>query len=521
MSLNDPPNIGLVIPATLDPAIQQRIRSTYRDLMQHIGDPATPGGVRDIAKQAFDSFRESAEKIGVQFVPGGEAPAGPPPLSPDLAGGPLAGISAQSPVPPSTTPIGPQLPFAAQFGGSGGPGGAIPAPSNPTGQIAGQNMGPTIGVGRSFADPLARSRSPRELGPGGPPAPEAAGPATAADRVPDSGIFPTPADLGPEPESADLIALRKALAEPPPKLDQSPVSKAEGIALGFLAGLKGINEVMPFIAMRQRRAEQKYSAETDARREKLGGLQGLAAITEREQTARQALQLRTMQQQFSNDYRTASMANMLSMRQEAAARIALAKQTYDLRATKMIRPSDRQFDSLALLGNLYTRALEARELIKAGFGGPVEGRIPVIGTFNPTPDNIRKAAQLKDALDYTSTNTKHDLLGAAMTPTELAGLIGAVPSFTGIKTKNLVNIDSYTRQIEQKVRSLANVYNPELVAKAFGVPLPGLIPATSQGADAGAIDSHAFSAGDIPPLPPGLVSGADDGTLLYDDSEAP
>lgn len=505
-----------------DVAVAQVIQRKAQRLLAIMGDAQQPQRIRETAKLAFDSLQKSAKTIGLDVSYNAPAPSNPPSvLSPsDLAAARAAGINTRGLVKASD--------FQPPTGAGPAPadvGVMPPAPAPPL--SADISAGP-LGAAPAFPNAAdlraeAAQTAPQPLGPSAPapaqaatvaPTPEPLGPPQSATRLPDTGIAPAPPlDLSappPEPDSADTIALRAALAAPAPTYQRPTYTRSEGIALAFLAGLKGVNEALPFIKLKEEQATRAAQTGLEARGQTISGLHGLAAVGEAGKDRAEAMQLRRVQMQTNEAYRQIQLQNQHEMLLNSSARVQIAQQMADTRSMLATRPSNAQVSELAKMGNLYARAQSARALVDAGYGGPVAARMPW-GTGWPSGENIHNAAQLYSDLDYLAAGTTKENIGSQMSERELALLAGAIPRGTDIRTKQLVNLDAYLKMFGDKVRSLGGVYDPLVVRRAFGHDVVGL--------GGGRIDSG--TAPILPPLPPGLVSVPDTDLSLYDEGEAP
>ena len=88
-----------------------------------------------------------------------------------------------------------------------------------------------------------------------------------------------PAILKAAEHTPEMAAFKAALDAPAPVFQKVAFTLAERMALGFLAGLKGIDAVMPVIEARRREVSDVYQKAVEARGERLQGLMQLGQMS--------------------------------------------------------------------------------------------------------------------------------------------------------------------------------------------------------------------------------------------------
>ena len=260
----EPGNIDLFNrPSVLNP---DGSRSTVRSISINEGgiEVLIPTVVRNRVvsnQEAIDEYRRTGKHLG-KFSSVREADAYAKRLHEDYASGKLSGqpfngvrgLSALSQVKegasiPSTTATGePTSMFqGGQFSGKGAGRAAPPLPSKP--QIQAGARRPTAQVA-------------------GQPAQEPAAPQPVTEE------HRRKADVSPE-----VAALKAAIDSPQPVFQGLAFSNAEKAALGFLAGLRGLDAVLPIINERRKDATLAYEAAREARAQRIQETEALAGIS--------------------------------------------------------------------------------------------------------------------------------------------------------------------------------------------------------------------------------------------------
>lgn len=490
---------GIEFPISVPPSVQTRIRQKASALQRGLGNPKLAREVREAYKLAFDEIRKQAEAMGARFVvpevtepPPGVPPPVPPP---EPRGGTLgaldaltAGIGARqrreraermaaaglepSPHPSVTREIAP--PAAP-------PAAVAPAPVTPP-------------AGRPEA--LSISGEPGTFTPatGGEPAPV----------VPE--LLPPEPE---EPESADIAALRAALATPVPSRRKPRFDRVEGIVLSFLAGLRGVEAALPFIQMRERQADVEFESALTERRERISGLAGLAQITEQSRARREMMAMRRATQEWTRRLQMHRIENDLWNRQIRVAHLDLARAADARAEARFVRLPVSVADGIGDMGQLLRNLDRLIPLVESGAGGPIAAGVfqSHRGWLPNSQDTIDAATLWADSRLLISP----DRIGRAGTGIEVSGLGGNFfdVGIANNRGRQLSVLRQFRDLARQQVERLATNYNPESVYKAAGL--------WPQAAQAG------LSAGTaaIPPLPPGVVPVVESDIMLYDSAEAP
>jgi len=478
-----------------DVAVAQVIQRKAKRLTDILGDANQPAAFRNSAKVAFDALRLAARQVGLEVTY--DAP--PPP-----AGGPAVTRSG----------IDQTIGDAIQQGGSAvlhgvgdatqgvldatAPGAPVQGPVEQSGVFRATPVAPAdraAAIQRMATDaPLPPGSepgppSPVPLGPPAPvpaqtataaPPPEPLGPPQPATRLSDSGIAPAPPlDLSappPEPDSADTLALRAALAAPAPVYQRPTYTKGEGVAMAFLAGLKGFDAVLPFIKLKEEQATRAAQTGLEARGQTISGLHGLAAVGEAGKDRAENMRLRYATMQSNLEMRRMTT----EFQAERLGILAHNAQRADFLATlagrKFNRPPQGTLDQLEYLGNVIDAAQRLRPLIAAGGGGPVAGSLAKSDwlSWMTSEQTIQGAARWGVLMTYFGPK----VAGRNITQLEV-GRVGAGLLDVGIssnKTRQLAAIDRILEAAQRDKERFASVYDPEFIYNFTGTQPMGGTP---------------------------------------------
>lgn len=460
----------------------QRLVNMMRDLRQ-------PKGIREAAKLAFDTLQREAllQGLEVSYAP-------PPPTGPAVVSGEMRS----------------EIAAAERFGRQMGTAPAAPAqaPLEVTVPPGPPTVVPQLGA--NVPKPVFPEQM--QLPPQAGPAPTQVsteaptgfiGPPEQAQRLPDSGVPTVTPDaiLPPEGESADVAALRAFTQTPFPTLEKAQYTRAEGIALAFLAGLKGIESALPFINMKESRVQREFEAKAQGYQTQQRGLMGLAELSQREGDRREMARLRAAQLEFNSQLRLAAderARQSLLLRADAAER---ADRMLQISEARFKRPLPTVMGGIQDMGQIIRDLDELIPLVESGAGGPIAS-----GVFQSqkwSPDTIRAATLWGDA----RTLLAPDRIGRAQTQLELTG---TAADFFNIGISNsrgrqLSVLRTFRDMAQARLDGLATVYDPETIYRLAGV-------AARTGAG--------YPSAPLPAIPPGAIEVPEGELVLYDSVEA-
>lgn len=362
-------------------------------------------------------------------------------------------------------PGAPMLPnsplLSPQVAGAGTPAPPAPAPTTPSSPGAGVSGGQAAGGGGVLDELMARPGS----------------------------AFAAQAEASPE-----LAAFKAALDAPAPIFQGLAFNRAEKAALGFLAGLRGPEAVLPIIEMRRRDAAQVYEAARQNRAERLEGLYRAAQMGEEQRRfsttqARADADRAESQRRFEIDRQfeeRRTKATEESARSTAAMRDAMLKARTSARPI----PANAAMD----IGQAINAARRVRDTYdKFIASGQPGGAIP--SAFGLLPPMTQAQGDFAADLQITTNEVKKDLLGASRTMTELKDVSAFLPNYgdrdftvrTGLRRTASASLAA----VRAKIGAL----------RSAGFDTSGL---EEQLRAAGFAGADAGWSGPIQPLPPGV-----------------
>jgi len=322
------------------------------------------------------------------------------------------------------------------------------------GQFGGSGSGPTQ---ETAPTPVAPK------GTGGAPTPEAA--ALPVAPVPTAEDFRSAAEDTPE-----LAAFKALINAPAPVFQKAGFTTAERVALGLLAGLKGIEATLPIMQQRRQDAMVAYEAAKDARAERLRGLYEVAQIGQQER-----------QRAVENKRADAAMAQAKADREESKRRfeaglgmqkehLKLAKETaerQEAKAAEALKGRDLPARYAVDLGQAINAARQADQFLK-DFGTSFPGN-PVT-TLGGNVAIGQGQRDVRASLQAATNEIKTKLLGSARTLTELQDVSGFLPAFGDLDATIVTGMKTVKSQTLARVRTeiatlKASGYNTEALEK--------------------------------------------------------
>jgi len=240
--------------------------------------------------------------------------------------------------------------------------------------------------------------------------------------------------------SPELAAFKALLEAPAPVFQKAGFTMAERVALGFLAGLRGIEAVEPIIEARRQEARAVYQDARMARAERLEGLYRVAELTRQQGMETHARGVEAQRLGFE-ERRVAtgekSAASIEALRQAQMGRAALGRPL----------PAATVTD----LGKAIGVASEARRFVR-GFkdAGQPGGPISTLGgnVAFTTAQQVMRAD-----LQGTTGRMKTDLIGSARTLTELQDISCFLPSFGDRDSTIIIGMNTVAQHSIAAVRA--------------------------------------------------------------------
>jgi hypothetical protein len=239
---------------------------------------------------------------------------------------------------------------------------------------------------------LEPASPPSPITPPAPAPPKAAGKggaaptttAAAAAAAPEEA--PTPLDpiiLKAAEDTPEVAAFKAALTAPAPVFTKIGFTMAERVALGFLAGLKGIDAVMPVIEQRRREVSDIYQKAVEARGERLEALFKLGQLSVARQNQAREAAVQEREAKFAREKFTEEKRQFGVTAQEKAREFDLRQkelnEARDLRLQMRKEPTvtaiQEYRDTNSALGSIG----KIKTLIEKGRGGQPQMTLAAIG----------------------------------------------------------------------------------------------------------------------------------------------
>lgn len=268
------------------------------------------------------------------------------------------------------------------------------------------------------------------------------------------------ADLTPE-----IAAFRAAIDAPAPQFAGLGFTGLERMALGIVAGMRGLNAVLPYIESRRRDAQFAFNAARENRAIKIREAEAAVNVAERQRTFEESKHRFDVQQDlderrfdlaemtFEQRERFAEMRDATTRRGQdlmfkarsmaAKARLDRLQQGRSITATQQGRLA-KLYRSKAALNNIVDLILQANPGVERLEDADIPGTPLLFGAAVPG-----KQQQFKAAYQRATTALRRELFGAAQTHLELKGSDAFIANFGSLNSTMVNGI----LQIEQDINS--------------------------------------------------------------------
>lgn len=266
--------------------------------------------------------------------------------------------------------------------------------------------------------------------------------------APSGGLPPLdPKILAAAEQTPEMAAFKAALEAPAPVFQKVGFTVAERVALGFLAGLKGIDAVMPVIEMRRREVADVYQKAVEARAERLQGLMQLGQMSTqaREAARTNAEQERAAgfeREKFAEEKRQFGVTSKERAREFDLRQQELAEQRA-LRAQMGRQPTLPAMKEYTEVNAVLESTARVRHLIKQlGAGGQPAMSISAVGAWVPflrNTDIVRNNQELVTAMANVNAAIGPDVAGKAFSGPERELYMGVIRNPANSTPQQILN----------------------------------------------------------------------------------